>query len=113
MIKELIPLRFGDGTMSAVDFRSDVRRVPDRAGERSVVVFDGEFPLFAWSGRSSEGGPALAERRRDQARASRGRPVTCRHVRGPVRPGGRAVRAAPGTGRRVRLAPRTREGAGT
>ncbi|MYX34881.1 hypothetical protein GTY85_15580 [Streptomyces sp. SID8377] len=62
MIKELIPVRFGDGTMSAVDFRSDVRRVPDRAGERSVAVFDGEFPLFAWSGPFSEGGPALAER---------------------------------------------------
>lgn len=89
MIKELIPLRFGDGTMGAVDFRSDDRRVPDGAGERSVVVFDGEFPLFAWSGRSSEGGPALAERCRDQARASRGSPVTCRHVRGPVRPGAR------------------------
>ncbi|MFG2306430.1 hypothetical protein [Actinacidiphila glaucinigra] len=105
-------MRFGDGTMSAVDFRSDVRRVPDRAGER-MVVFDGEFPPFAWSGRSSEGRPALAERCRDKARASRWSPVTCRHVRGPVRPGGRAVRPAPGTGRRVRLAPRTREGADT
>lgn len=38
--------------MSAVNFRLDVRRFPDSAGDRAVVVLDGKFLLYEWSGRS-------------------------------------------------------------
>ncbi|WP_164835929.1 cyanase [Actinacidiphila soli] len=47
-IKELIHEQFGDGIMSAVNFRLDVRRVPDPAGDRAVVVLDGKFLPYQW-----------------------------------------------------------------
>ncbi len=47
-IKELIHEEFGDGIMSAINFRLDVRREPDPAGDRVVVVLDGKFLPYQW-----------------------------------------------------------------
>ncbi|KAA9153069.1 cyanase [Amycolatopsis acidicola] len=47
-IKELIHEQFGDGIMSAINFRMDVRRVPDPAGDRVVVTLDGKFLPYQW-----------------------------------------------------------------
>jgi cyanate lyase len=48
-IKELIHEEFGDGIMSAINFRLDVGRVPDPAGDRVVVTLDGKFLPYQWS----------------------------------------------------------------
>jgi cyanate lyase len=47
-IKELIHEQFGDGIMSAINFRLDVSRVPDPAGDRVVVTMDGKFLPYQW-----------------------------------------------------------------
>jgi cyanate lyase len=47
-IKELIHEEFGDGIMSAINFRLDVERVPDPAGDRVVVRLDGKFLPYQW-----------------------------------------------------------------
>jgi cyanate lyase len=47
-IKELIHEEFGDGIMSAINFRLDVKRVPDPAGDRVVVTLDGKFLPYDW-----------------------------------------------------------------
>ena len=47
-IKELIHEEFGDGIMSAINFRLDVRREPDPGGDRVVVVLDGTFLSYQW-----------------------------------------------------------------
>ncbi|GDY28434.1 cyanase [Gandjariella thermophila] len=47
-IKELIHEKFGDGIMSAINFRLDVQRVPDPAGDRVVVTLDGKFLPYQW-----------------------------------------------------------------
>jgi cyanate lyase len=47
-IKELIHEQFGDGIMSAINFRLDVRREPDPGGDRVVVVMDGKFLPYQW-----------------------------------------------------------------
>ena len=47
-IKELIHEEFGDGIMSAINFRLDVRRHPDPAGDRVVVTLDGKFLPYQW-----------------------------------------------------------------
>lgn len=47
-IKELIHEQFGDGIMSAINFRLDVNRVPDPAGDRVVVTLDGKFLPYQW-----------------------------------------------------------------
>jgi cyanate lyase len=47
-IKELIHEQFGDGIMSAINFRLDIKRVPDPAGDRVVVVLDGKFLPYQW-----------------------------------------------------------------
>jgi cyanate lyase len=47
-IKELIHEQFGDGIMSAINFRMDVQRVPDPAGDRVVVTLDGKFLPYQW-----------------------------------------------------------------
>jgi cyanate lyase len=47
-IKELIHEQFGDGIMSAINFRLDVTRVPDPAGDRVVVTLDGKFLPYRW-----------------------------------------------------------------
>jgi cyanate lyase len=47
-IKELIHEEFGDGIMSAINFRLDVHRVADPAGDRVVVTLDGKFLPYQW-----------------------------------------------------------------
>ncbi len=47
-IKELIHEEFGDGIMSAINFRFDVKRVPDPGGDRVVVTLDGKFLPYQW-----------------------------------------------------------------
>ncbi|HEX6468771.1 MAG TPA: cyanase [Streptosporangiaceae bacterium] len=47
-IKELIHEEFGDGIMSAINFRLDVARVADPAGDRVVVTLDGKFLRYDW-----------------------------------------------------------------
>lgn len=41
--KELIHEEFGDGIMSAIDFRMDLKREPDPAGDRVRIVMSGKF----------------------------------------------------------------------
>jgi cyanate lyase len=47
-IKELIHEQFGDGIMSAINFRLDVRREPDPGGDRVIVTLDGKFLPYQW-----------------------------------------------------------------
>lgn len=47
-IKELIHEEFGDGIMSAINFRIDVAREEDPAGDRVVVTMDGKFLPYQW-----------------------------------------------------------------
>lgn len=47
-IKELIHEQFGDGIMSAINFRLDVRRVPDPDGDRVEVILNGKFLPYQW-----------------------------------------------------------------
>lgn len=42
-IKELIHEEFGDGIMSAIDFKMDIQREADPKGDRVNVVLSGEF----------------------------------------------------------------------
>jgi cyanate lyase len=42
-IKELIHEEFGDGIMSAIDFRMDIRREEDPAGDRVAIALSGKF----------------------------------------------------------------------
>jgi cyanate hydratase len=41
--KELIHEEFGDGIMSAIDFRMDLQREADPAGDRVQIVMSGKF----------------------------------------------------------------------
>lgn len=47
-IKELIHEEFGDGIMSAINFKVDVARRQDPDGDRVVVTFDGKFLDYRW-----------------------------------------------------------------
>ncbi len=47
-IKELIHEEFGDGILSAINFRLDVSRRADPGGDRVVVTFDGKFLDYQW-----------------------------------------------------------------
>lgn len=47
-IKELIGEMFGDGIMSAINFRMSVARRPDPHGDRVIVTFDGKFLDYTW-----------------------------------------------------------------
>jgi cyanate lyase len=47
-IKELIHEEFGDGIMSAINFRLSIERRPDPQGDRVIVTFDGKFLDYAW-----------------------------------------------------------------
>lgn len=47
-IKELIHEEFGDGIMSAINFKLDVARRTDPSGDRVVVTFDGKFLDYQW-----------------------------------------------------------------
>jgi cyanate lyase len=42
-MKSLIEEEFGDGIMSAIDFKMSIDREPDPAGDRVVVTFNGKF----------------------------------------------------------------------
>ena len=42
-IKELIHEEFGDGIMSAIDFKMDITREPDPKGDRVKVTFSGKY----------------------------------------------------------------------
>jgi cyanate lyase len=46
--KALINEEFGDGIMSAINFRAEVERVPDPAGDRVRITLDGKFLPFQW-----------------------------------------------------------------
>jgi cyanate lyase len=41
--KELIHEEFGDGIMSAIDFKMDLQREPSAAGDRVSIVMSGKF----------------------------------------------------------------------
>lgn len=47
-IKELIHEEFGDGIMSAINFKLDIARRADPDGDRVVVTFDGKFLDYRW-----------------------------------------------------------------
>jgi cyanate lyase len=41
--KELIHEEFGDGIMSAIDFKMDLKREPNAAGDRVAITMSGKF----------------------------------------------------------------------
>lgn len=47
-LKELIHEEFGDGIMSAINFRVDIARHANPDGDRVVVTFDGKFLDYRW-----------------------------------------------------------------
>jgi cyanate lyase len=46
--KALIHEEFGDGIMSAINFRADIERVPDPGGDRVRITLDGKFLPYQW-----------------------------------------------------------------
>lgn len=47
-LKEVLHEKFGDGIMSAINFKVDIDRRPDPAGDRVVITFDGKFLDYNW-----------------------------------------------------------------
>jgi cyanate lyase len=47
-LKALIHEEFGDGIMSAINFKLSVARRPDPEGDRVVVTFEGKFLPYQW-----------------------------------------------------------------
>ena len=47
-LKALIHEEFGDGIMSAINFRADVERVADPGGDRVRITLDGKFLPYQW-----------------------------------------------------------------
>lgn len=48
-LKDVIQERFGDGIMSAIDFKIDVAKIDDPKGDRVLVTMNGKFlPYKAW-----------------------------------------------------------------
>ncbi|MGB3352623.1 MAG: cyanase [Mycobacterium sp.] len=47
-LKELIHEEFGDGIMSAINFKVDIGRREHPDGDRVVVTFDGKFLDYRW-----------------------------------------------------------------
>jgi cyanate lyase len=47
-IKALIHEEFGDGIMSAINFKLDIARREDPNGDRVVVTLDGKFLPYQW-----------------------------------------------------------------
>lgn len=47
-LKALIHEEFGDGIMSAINFKVDFNRRPDPEGDRVVITFDGKFLDYRW-----------------------------------------------------------------
>ncbi|KAK0541482.1 Cyanate hydratase [Tilletia horrida] len=41
------PMKFGDGIMSAIDFKGSVERVKDPKGDRVVITWNGKFLPYA------------------------------------------------------------------
>ncbi|KAI5451195.1 Cyanate hydratase [Naganishia albida] len=56
--KALIAEKFGDGIMSAIDFRTSVKRKADPKGDRVVITMDGKFLPYSLTG---EGNPWTRE----------------------------------------------------
>jgi cyanate lyase len=44
--KELIHEEFGDGIMSAIDFKMDLTREPDPKGDRVNIVMSGKYLAY-------------------------------------------------------------------
>ncbi len=44
--KELIHEEFGDGIMSAIDFKMDMKREPNNAGDRVSITMSGKFLAY-------------------------------------------------------------------
>ncbi|WP_312589469.1 cyanase [Corynebacterium dentalis] len=47
-LKALIHEEFGDGIMSAINFKCDFTRRPDPDGDRVVITLDGKFLDYRW-----------------------------------------------------------------
>jgi cyanate lyase len=47
-LKALIHEEFGDGIMSAINFRADIARRPDPDGDRVIITLDGKFLDYRW-----------------------------------------------------------------
>ncbi|WP_375490727.1 cyanase [uncultured Jatrophihabitans sp.] len=47
-LKELIHEQFGDGIMSAINFRLDLDHTTHDGAEHVVITFDGKFLPYAW-----------------------------------------------------------------
>lgn len=47
-LKALIHEEFGDGIMSAINFKIDLERVPDPGGDRVRITLDGKFLPYQW-----------------------------------------------------------------
>jgi cyanate lyase len=47
-LKALIHEEFGDGIMSAINFKLDIARRSDPGGDRVVITFDGKFLPYQW-----------------------------------------------------------------
>jgi cyanate lyase len=47
-LKALIHEDFSDGIMSAINFRADIERVPDPAGDRVRITLDGKYLPYQW-----------------------------------------------------------------
>ena len=47
-IKALIHEEFGDGIMSAINFKMDIERVEDLEGERVRITYEGKFLPYKW-----------------------------------------------------------------
>jgi cyanate lyase len=48
-LKALIHEEFGDGIMSAINFKLDLERREDPAGDRVVITLDGKFLPYQWA----------------------------------------------------------------
>jgi cyanate lyase len=47
-LKELIHEKFGDGIMSAINFKLDIGKTQHDGADHVVVTFDGKFLPYAW-----------------------------------------------------------------
>jgi cyanate lyase len=47
-IKALIHEEFGDGIMSAINFKMDIEKVEDPEGERVRITYEGKFLPYKW-----------------------------------------------------------------
>src|SRR5215218_2506144 len=47
-IKALIHEEFGDGIMSAINFKMDIEKVEDPEGERVRITYEGKFLPYEW-----------------------------------------------------------------